>query len=129
RSWRYSVEGGRVTVSSLDEAAHQTTLYLDMFNRTRRVREYAGQESWDTSYEYDVLGHPIRITDAAGNVTSLRWDSLGQKVSSDDPDMGEWTYAYDSVGNLVSQTDARGVVTAFTYDAARRVLTKQWNPP
>ena len=37
----------------------------------------------------------------------MTYDSLSEKRTMTDPDMGTWTYAYDKAGNLVSQTDAK----------------------
>jgi RHS repeat-associated protein len=79
-----------------------------------------------TGYEYDTLGHLVKVTDAEGNETEMHYDGLGHKDWMDDPDMGHWDYGYDPAGNLTEQTDARGCTIAFTYDPLNRVETKSY---
>jgi YD repeat-containing protein len=43
-----------------------------------------------TSYAYTPLDLLRQVTDAAGNVTTIGYDSLGRKTSMTDPDMGGW---------------------------------------
>ena len=69
-----------------------------------------------------------RVTDAAGNVTSISYDGFGRKTAMTDPDMGSWSYSYDAVGNLVQQTDAKSQVIEFGYDKLNR-LVRKWYPP
>ena len=77
-----------------------------------------------TSYQYDLLGRLIGITDNAGNHWTYVYDSLGRRTDATDPDLGHWTYQYDPAGQLTDQTDAKSQVTHFTYDGTGRVLTK-----
>ena len=69
-----------------------------------------------------------KVTDAAGNLTTISYDDLGRKTSMTDPDMGSWSYSYDAVGNLIEQTDAKGQVIEFAYDKLSR-LVRKWYPP
>src|SRR5690606_3928656 len=59
-----------------------------------------------------------------GNDWTYTYDSLGRRIASDDPDLGEWTYEYDAAGRMILQTDALGQETSFTYDDLNRVLTQ-----
>jgi YD repeat-containing protein len=77
-----------------------------------------------TTYQYDLLGNPRFVTDAKGNQTEMRYDTLGRKIFMHDPDMGYWTYAYDGVGNMTRQTDGNGQVFVLTYDDLNRIKTK-----
>jgi RHS repeat-associated protein len=123
--WNYNNDGDKTWVTAIDEASHEHTLYSDVNGRLRQVREHIDNRDLDTTYEYDALDNLVKVTDAAGNVTSSTWDSLGRKLSTTDPDMGHWTYTYDDSGNRLSQTDARRVETRFTYDALDRLKTRQ----
>lgn len=78
-----------------------------------------------TSYEYGLLNNLTKVTDVAGNETTIEYDALGRKTSMDDPDMGEWSYGYDPAGNLVEQIDDNGNALCFTYDKLGRILTKE----
>ena len=106
----------------------QTARLLDAAGRLVRVEEFmSDSEKYTTTYQYDALNNLIRVTDHLGNVTSISYDSLGRKLSMDDPDMGQWSYTYDDVDNLSSQRDARGVVISFTYDTLNRLLRKDYD--
>lgn len=65
---------------------------------------------------YDAFHHPLNIRDAGGSQWNYTYDMLGNRLSSDDPDLGIWTYQYDNRDRLVLQTDARGVETTITYN-------------
>jgi len=117
---------------------------------------FAGTIYATTSYEYDVLGNLIKVTDDKGNITTMKYDSLSRKIGMSDPDMGScgdltvlnpssdfpwydtpcWNYEYDPNGNLLTQQDAKGQRISFTYDALNRLKTKEfgviyhaYNPP
>ena len=117
------------TVTATDANTRQTRRFQDAYGRLVKVEEVNGGATYTTTYAYDALNNLATVTDAQGNVTQITYDSLGRKLSMDDPDMGDWTYAYDDVDNLESQTDARGVVTTFTYDALNRLAGKSYTIP
>jgi RHS repeat-associated protein len=87
-------------------------------------------QEWDvqtTLYAYDALGNLTRVTDAAGNITTITYDPLGRKTGMTDPDMGAWQYRYDAAGNLVKQRDARNQAICFYYDALNRLEGKSYH--
>ena len=105
----------------------------DGLGRLTKVTEYTGADPSatlyaETRYEYDVTDELTKVTDAAGNITTISYDELGRKTSMTDPDMGSWSYSYDAVGNLIEQTDAKSQVIEFDYDQLNR-LTRKWYPP
>lgn len=127
---------GIVTTRTIDQLGHQTETDVDGLGRTVARREYTGSGGSyslyaTTNYQYDVLDHLIKTTDAAGNVTQTTYDALGRKTTLTDPDMSggntPWLYEYDAAGNLTKQTDARGVVTTMTYDSLNRLRIKHYD--
>ena len=70
------------------------------------------------------MGNVISVVAAASdteqNTTTMTYNSVGQKRSMTDPDMGYWTYQYDKMGNLRYQTDAKYQTVEFQYDALNR---------
>ncbi|MEW5745519.1 MAG: RHS repeat-associated core domain-containing protein [Nitrospirota bacterium] len=86
----------------------------------------AYQSGSNATYEYDVLGNLLKVTDARGNQTTMTYDTLSRKIAMNDPDMGRWTYSYDASGNLISQTDAKNQTITFTYDELNRVTKKHY---
>ena len=130
--------GAGVTVT-VDANGHKTRTVRDAYGQVVTVQEYqgefascspgAGSPYATTTYAYDVRGNLTQVTDTAGNVTTMDYDSLSRKLTMDDPDMGEWTYAYDAVGNLTQQTDAKGQRLHFRYDRLHRRVQKDYETP
>jgi len=121
---------------NIDQNNHRKRQTMDAFGRLVKVEEYlntfsdctteSGSPYATTTYTYDVLGNLTLVTDAKGNKTEMRYDSLGRKSYMRDPDMGEWTYEYDANGNLKLQTDAKQQKIKFGYDALNRLKSKDF---
>ncbi len=127
-------DDARVTVT--DAKGHKTRRTADAYGRVVQVEEFNGAEVYTTKYTYGRFSYPnglldelTQVTDAAGNVTVLDYDTLGRKIRMSDPDMGKWTYAYDALNNLLEQVDNRGVKTTFTYDMLNRLTRKDYAGP
>ena len=119
--------------SLVDQNDHLKRWDSDGLGRMTKVSEYTGSDPSvalyaETRYEYSEVDELTKVTDAAGNLTTISYDDLGRKTSMTDPDMGSWAYSYDAVGNLVEQTDAKAQVIEFAYDKLNR-LTRKWYPP
>ncbi len=104
----------RWNVTDSDENGNRIQYTLDGFGQISNVTENYNDpfifvnESYVTSYRYDTNGNLIRIMDSLGNVFSFKYDSLGRKISMDDPDLGHWVYKYDQNGNLIFQSGGGG---------------------
>ncbi|HEX5748654.1 MAG TPA: RHS repeat-associated core domain-containing protein [Archangium sp.] len=114
----------RSCITHYDELRHATRKAADGLGNVVAVSEWSGGVESRTRYQRDVLGRLARVTDAAGNVSTKTWDSLGNKLAECDPDLGCWSYGYDAAGNRTSETDARGQTTRVTYDALGRRVSK-----
>jgi len=109
-----------------------TTVYTDAENRTTSQRRNSiglVVQAWDaagadTEYEYDAFGNLTKTRDVAGNEIVLTYNIRGMKMTSSDPDMGDWSYDYYPLGELKSQTDAKNQTATFTYDALSRMTTR-----
>ncbi len=110
-----------------DENGHQKRSTKDIYGRIAKVEEFNGSSVYITTYAYNTLDNLTKTVDTLGNTSTVQYDSLGRKISMNDPDMGSWSYLYDEVGNLKSQTDAKGQTITFTYDNLNR-LTKKTYP-
>ncbi|MER6299585.1 RHS repeat-associated core domain-containing protein [Kitasatospora sp. NPDC001539] len=62
----------------------------------------------ETTYGYAPDGRESWRKDAAGNTWSYEYDLLGRPVKTTDPDSGVGTTSYDDTKNLVTTTDSRG---------------------
>ena len=116
-------------VTAIDGNGHKLQSEKDAFGRLIKVTEYNGAETYITQYKYDALGNLEETIDAQDNKTIIKYDSLGRKISMNDPDMGEWSYEYDAVGNLKKQTDAKGQTINFQYDGINRLVEKSGLSP
>ncbi|MCB0183209.1 MAG: RHS repeat protein, partial [Caldilineaceae bacterium] len=107
-----------------------TTFSFDGLERllgTEEINIVNGQlERYTTRYEYDRLGNLVKLTDAQGNIKTMRYDALGRKLQMVDPDKGEMIYTYDDAGNLLVTRDALGQEIRRSYDAAHRLLEERW---
>ncbi|RSM78190.1 type IV secretion protein Rhs [Kibdelosporangium aridum] len=85
---------------------------------------YPSSAAYDsTRYTYNAKGHLSKVTDAQGNVWEYRYDRLGRKYWSSDPDTGVSTSTYDIMDQLTSTTDARGRKLVYDYDNLGRQTT------
>lgn len=110
-----------------DGAARKS--YNDPFGRVWKMTESVTSgtppviQHIHTLYGYDPLGNLIRITNHAGHITSIGYDSLGYKtnlIEVDHPtgaDVGAWSYENDAAGRLRTQRDPNGNIVHFYYSA------------
>jgi RHS repeat-associated protein len=118
-STQISYQGLR-TIST-DPLSRSTSTIQDAVGRTIQALDSAGV---DTDYEYDAFGNLTRTRDFYGSEIALTYNERGLRMTSSDPDMGNWTYDYFPLGELKSQTDAKGQTSTFTYDELSRPLTR-----
>ncbi len=120
----------KLETTLFDENNNKVKQETDPLGRLIKVREYGNAPLYDppaeTVYNYDVLDQLKKVTNAAGNITTVEYDHLGRKVQMVDPDMGQWSYVYDPLGNMVQQIDARGQSVCFTYDNMNRMHGKDY---
>src|SRR5205823_6006282 len=95
---KYDAAPGVWASESIDQKRHKKRSEHDALGRLVAVKEYTGTDaSWGlyatTTYGYSVADQLTAVTDAAGNPTSITYDTLGRKLSMSDPDMGAWSYA------------------------------------
>ncbi len=119
--------GDRTDVTPPSGGTPQSTV-VDARGETSEIRKYKGSTptpgtagSWEaTAYKYDRKGLLERVTDAAGNAWTYKYDIRGRQIEADDPDKGVTTSSYDNAGRLTSTTDANGKTLAFGYDLLDR---------
>lgn len=143
RYWQYN---NLSLVDTIDPNRNRTQHRSDQFGRLVQVQELSGNctsfaflsdfsctgnytTTWAsygmTTYSYSPLDLLTTSTDTSNNIISMTYDSLGRKLTMNDPDMGAWSYNYDVDGNLISQTDAKNQTLSFEYDLLNRLTTKK----
>jgi RHS repeat-associated protein len=111
---------GAWVVSITDPVGRRTVGTFDADERVTAVDVFDGSAVARTSYTYAPGGDLLTITDAADNVWTWTYDSLGRVVATGDPDHGARSYEFDAEGRLVAETDALARRTTSSYDALGR---------
>jgi len=128
--------------TSTDAAGNTSALTYDAAGNTLSVRDTTGTAAGGTgavtsafTYQDAVVsattsptqcggkaGQVCTSTDGNGNVTTYRYDAMGNltQVTPAAP-LGATTYTYDTAGRVTSVTDGKGQKTQYVYDAADRV--------
>jgi len=115
------------TTTAFDPEGKESTTLSNAYGQ---VIEKSG-DSYPTQYQYDAAGHLIStklLGDTDTITTTLGFDSLGRKISMDDPDSGVWNYRYDLAGNMISQKAPDGVEIRMFYDDLNRLTLKDFAP-
>lgn len=112
---------------STDPMGNVITYYYDSYGNLIQVDEVSDSITYETVYEYDLLGQLTAVTDAMNNVRSLEWDSLGRLTSqsemhdSSDANYAVWAYSYDENGNLTQMEVPTGYTIDYAYDEIDRI--------
>lgn len=113
-----------------DPDGNLKTRITDLLGRPVQIIEH-GPTDHSTVYTYTPAGDLLKVSrlnpltgTAVENI--ITYNTLGQKLTMADPDMGNWSYTYDLNGNLKTQTDGRNTTITFTYDALNRKIKKAY---
>ena len=128
-SYAYSVSSHQLKSTMTDALGMVTDTYTSGAGLTMREVRHLGNNTYSTSWLYDGMGRPVRVTDAMSNKTYLTYDMAGNTVSVNHPASGHTTYAFDNAGNMTSQTNADGLTTNFIYDRDRLVSVQMPDHP
>ncbi len=112
---------GRVTHSEYDAAGRLTGITQN-YDASKSQNE---DDEWNivTSYQYDVRGNLISVTDTLGRATRFIYDNAGRLITVRDPDGNISSNAYNAAGQLISTTDALSHATEYEYDDVGRLIT------
>lgn len=123
--WEY--KGPSVTITDPD--LYRKTETKDCLGRIISVSEYLDVSNnnsveYQTFYNYNAANELVSVIDSKQNKTTIKYDTLGRKIETNDPDMGSWRYNYDANGNMVEQIDAKGQIVNMIYDPLNRIHRK-----
>ncbi len=103
---------GEITTWTYDASGRMTSM-VDPRGNLKGGRP----ASYRTTYRYDALDRPVKVTDPLGDTTTTAYDAVGNKTKVTDANGNVTRYGYDAAGNLTSVTDALGSTTRYSYDA------------
>ncbi|UTM58534.1 hypothetical protein L4174_006780 [Photobacterium sp. CCB-ST2H9] len=110
-----------MTVTETDALGRKKTTFTNAMGWVIRVDQPL---SASVINEYTPTGQLAKATGAGGDAITNTYDDLGNKKSTQDPDLGFWRYEYDAFGNLLKQTDAKGQSVVMQYDALNRMVKR-----
>ncbi|QUJ68598.1 hypothetical protein KDD30_05655 [Photobacterium sp. GJ3] len=108
-------------VTETDALGRKKTTYSNAMGWVVRIEQ---PMSASVVNEYSPTGKLVKATGAGGATILNTYDDLGNKQTTQDPDLGFWRYEYDSFGNLLKQTDAKGQSVVMQYDALNRMVKR-----
>lgn len=77
-----------------------------------------------TSWTWDANNRMLTRTDAAGAISRMRYDAVGNRVADTDANGNTRRSWYDSLNRQVLQVDATGAATAYAYDAVGNLSSR-----
>ncbi len=123
----FDAAGNLLTSARLTDNGYQTTVsnaYNSVGNRVIS-RDVTGRP---TTYDYDLNGRMIAITNWLGEVTTRTYDfegSLLAEIKTTEDGEQRTDYTYDDQGNLLTQTlitDNQSLITSYSYDLDNRLI-------
>lgn len=100
----------RLLRTRTDAEGKATRTYLDVTNVVVGIEQAnrigGTQRQLTTRYGYNAMVELISVTDPAGNVTALDYDTLGRRIVIDSPDAGRTELRYDLNDNLGARIPA-----------------------
>ena len=111
--------------TGLDGDGAAVTAY-DSFDYDARNRVNSHYDEYrSTTFEYNGLDAPKKVTDALYRATTMVTDAFGNDIQIVSKDTGKTKYWFDLANNLIKIQDAESEVKEYEYDALnRRVWAK-----
>lgn len=104
-----------------DALGNYSITFFDDFLRPTTIVDALNNE---TKFYYDFNGRLIRTVNANDESIIHKYNELGEKTDTNDPDLGHWKYEYNSLGLLKKQIDAKNQITLLHYDVLGRLIKK-----
>lgn len=103
--------------SHTDLNGHTTRFSYDPLTgrRVGRTLPGGGARAW----EYDALGHPVKVTLEDGQALEVEHDPAGRLAFRGFPDGAAESWLYDTTGRLRTTSDPRGTTEYFSDDLGR----------
>ena len=109
--------------NELAEAESETHCVSYDYDLMGRVVKLTNEDGTFESYTYDENGNVRTITDENGNITSYTYNKNNQVLTITDPMGGVTAFTYGPTTVVSTETDALGGVTAYTYDENDNVIS------
>lgn len=126
RTFSYDTAGYFYPTQAVDPIGRTTNIiyanHIDIQAVTQKTEN--GNTAVIAQYTYNGRHRILSKVDAAGQLTTFRYNPAGQLVAMTDPLLHETQYTYDGNGNLSQILNANAAIArAYTFDAYNRVAT------
>jgi RHS repeat-associated protein len=124
-SFEYDAQGNRI--AEVDPEGDKWTWAYDEDSRRKTAVSPRGNEEgaeaskYTTTYERDLQGRPVKITDPLGHVTEFRYDANGNLEKEIDAAGHTTTFFYNADDELTKEERPNGAVLETEYDGAGNV--------
>lgn len=108
-------------VQTLTQGDEVTTTWVNTLRQPTQVQK----GSLLTTYEYDVCGNCIAVTDGDGKTIRHTFDGLRRITQTQLPDGGLIGYVYDLDSNIAEYHLPNGTIWKASYDAMRRKIAEE----
>ena len=115
-SYEYDERGN--LIAAISETGARTTYEYDALSRPFRVTSPEGRQ---VEHVFDAVGNVVQLIDGLGT-TSISYDDVDRVVGFTDPLGISESWNYDLLGNMTSYVDGNGNSWSFEYDTSRRAL-------
>ncbi|AJD50013.1 Rhs family protein [Isoalcanivorax pacificus W11-5] len=112
-NWSDPVSGSQIS---------QTSVVVSDVNGNMRSATDAAQRT--ILYHYDAYENLTRIDLPDQVQVENTYDVLGRRLTSTDPNIGNWQYAYDGAGRIALQENGSGRRVCFAYDQIGRMVAR-----
>ncbi len=117
----FEYEGFKETVTN--PLGQKKVTIKNALDKIVRIEEEYGSYA---EYKYDPLENLIE-TNVNTIITTISYDSFGNRTGINDPDMGSWQYKYNAFGEMIEQTDAKNQTVKITFDKLGRMVQREEN--
>jgi RHS repeat-associated protein len=112
--------GGPRTVTSTDPLGRQSVTELNDLNQPVKITDAAGRV---TTFTYEPTFHLLStITDPLGRVTRFTYDAQGNVTAAIDPDGNQSTFTYNPQGQVLSATNALNQTVQYAYSPSHDLV-------
>ncbi len=112
---------------------YTTEAHYDAYKNLSSFIEYGEQMKNITTYDYDGLRRPVRLTDTNNNIRTWDYDGFGRLSSASDLH-GVWDttfgirqYSYDLLGRIEQYTNPNHASITYQYDPLSRIIQELYH--
>lgn len=116
----YTYDSRDRLVKVTDALGNDITCTLNARGEAASITDRLGNVT-KTGY-HKILGVPVSVEDALGNISYYRYDKNGNVTKAIYPDGSEISYSYDKAGRIVTMTAQNGLVTSISYDGNGNII-------